>query len=125
MLLVPGRKKVREFTNKLYGPSYWRQINGPADDARRQTKHSDAFSIAGDKDTAKILRCRSPRITQLPDAITIPSLDGQGCASKFTAGTKCYLHGLNGAAVFADPNGGIVTTDKDGLPALTLPVTRR
>lgn len=27
---------------------------------------------------------------------------------------------MNGAAVFADPNGGIVTTDKDGIASVNL-----
>ncbi|XBY08957.1 hypothetical protein ABR759_05240 [Escherichia coli] len=43
------------------------------------------------------------------------------CIKNLLQGQKCYLHGREWCGgFFADPNGGIVTTDKDGIASVNL-----
>ncbi|WP_407222726.1 hypothetical protein [Escherichia coli] len=65
-----------------------------------QTKHSDAFSIAGDKDTAKIaaMQITANNAVARRDHNTVAVTVGM-CIKKFTAGTNVTFTVVNGAAV--------------------------
>ncbi|WP_418885898.1 Ig-like domain-containing protein [Escherichia coli] len=86
-----------------------------------QTKHSDAFSIAGDKDTAKIaaMHITANNAVARRDHNTV-AVTVRDVHQNLLQGQNVTFTVVNGAAVFADPNGGIVTTDKDGIASVNL-----
>ncbi|WP_434737421.1 Ig-like domain-containing protein [Escherichia coli] len=86
-----------------------------------QTKHSDAFSIAGDKDTAKIaaMQITANNAVARRDHNTV-AVTVRDVHQNLLQGQNVTFTVVNGAAVFADPNGGIVTTDKDGIASVNL-----
>ncbi|MFX4146912.1 inverse autotransporter adhesin IatC [Escherichia coli] len=105
------------YTAHLIGDKLTAQLTMPG----WQTKHSDAFSIAGDKDTAKIAAMQIiannavARRDHNTVAVTIRDVH-----QNLLQGQNVTFTVVNGAAVFADPNGGIVTTDKDGIASVNL-----
>ncbi|HBC1516489.1 TPA: Ig-like domain-containing protein [Escherichia coli] len=105
------------YTAHLIGDKLTAQLTMPG----WQTKHSDAFSIAGDKDTAKIaaMQITANNAVARRDhnsvAVTVRDVH-----QNLLQGQNVTFTVVNGAAVFADPNGGIVTTDKDGIASVNL-----
>ncbi len=95
MPLVPWTEESEgiykaSYTAHLIGDKLTAQLTMPG----WQTKHSDAFSIAGDKDTAKIaaMQITANNAVARRDHNTV-AVTVRDVHQKFTAGTKCYLHG--------------------------------
>ncbi|RXA08638.1 inverse autotransporter adhesin IatC [Escherichia coli] len=105
------------YTAHLIGDKLTAQLTMPG----WQTKHSDAFSIAGDKDTAKIaaMQITANNAVARRDHNTV-AVTVRDVHQNLLQGQNVTFTGVNGAAVFADPNGGIVTTDKDGIASVNL-----
>ncbi|HBN0686333.1 TPA: Ig-like domain-containing protein, partial [Escherichia coli] len=106
-----------EESEGIYKASYTAQLTMPG----WQTKHSDAFSIAGDKDTAKIaaMQITANNAVARRDHNTV-AVTVRDVHQNLLQGQNVTFTVVNGAAVFADPNGGIVTTDKDGIASVNL-----
>ena len=105
------------YTAHLIGDKLTAQLTMPG----WQTKHSDAFSIAGDKDTAKIaaMQITANNAVARRDHNTV-AVTVRDVHQNLLQGQNVTFTIVNGAAVFADPNGGIVTTDKDGIASVNL-----
>ncbi|HBE4295541.1 TPA: Ig-like domain-containing protein [Escherichia coli] len=105
------------YTAHLIGDKLTAQMTMPG----WQTKHSDAFSIAGDKDTAKIaaMQITANNAVARRDHNTV-AVTVRDVHQNLLQGQNVTFTVVNGAAVFADPNGGIVTTDKDGIASVNL-----
>ncbi|EJE3888853.1 inverse autotransporter adhesin EaeX/Air, partial [Escherichia coli] len=105
------------YTAHLIGDKLTAQLTMPS----WQTKHSDAFSIAGDKDTAKIaaMQITANNAVARRDHNTV-AVTVRDVHQNLLQGQNVTFTVVNGAAVFADPNGGIVTTDKDGIASVNL-----
>ncbi|ELY8250803.1 Ig-like domain-containing protein [Escherichia coli] len=105
------------YTAHLIGDKLTAQLTMPG----WQTKHSDAFSIAGDKDTAKIaaMQITANNAVARRDHNTV-DVTVRDVHQNLLQGQNVTFTVVNGAAVFADPNGGIVTTDKDGIASVNL-----
>ncbi|ELM8880488.1 Ig-like domain-containing protein [Escherichia coli] len=105
------------YTAHLIGDKLTAQLTMPG----WQTKHSDAFSIAGDKDTAKIaaMQITANNAVARRDHNTV-AVTVSDVHQNLLQGQNVTFTVVNGAAVFADPNGGIVTTDKDGIASVNL-----
>ncbi|HEI3866662.1 TPA: Ig-like domain-containing protein [Escherichia coli] len=105
------------YTAHLIGDKLTAQLTMPG----WQTKHSDAFSIAGDKDTAKIaaMHITANNAVARRDHNTV-AVTIRDVHQNLLQGQNVTFTVVNGAAVFADPNGGIVTTDKDGIASVNL-----
>ncbi|GCM33209.1 inverse autotransporter adhesin IatC [Escherichia coli] len=105
------------YTAHLIGDKLTAQLTMPG----WQTKHSDAFSIAGDKDTAKIaaMQITANNAVARCDHNTV-AVTVRDVHQNLLQGQNVTFTVVNGAAVFADPNGGIVTTDKDGIASVNL-----
>ena len=105
------------YTAHLIGDKLTTQLTMPG----WQTKHSDAFSIAGDKDTAKIaaMQITANNAVARRDHNTV-AVTVRDVHQNLLQGQNVTFTVVNGAAVFADPNGGIVTTDKDGIASVNL-----
>ncbi|EJP3180775.1 Ig-like domain-containing protein, partial [Escherichia coli] len=105
------------YTAHLIGDKLTAQLTMPG----WQTKHSDAFSIAGDKDTAKIaaIQITANNAVARRDHNTV-AVTVRDVHQNLLQGQNVTFTVVNGAAVFADPNGGIVTTDKDGIASVNL-----
>ncbi|CAD5708287.1 putative invasin [Escherichia coli] len=105
------------YTDHLIGDKLTAQLTMPG----WQTKHSDAFSIAGDKDTAKIaaMQITANNAVARRDHNTV-AVTVRDVHQNLLQGQNVTFTVVNGAAVFADPNGGIVTTDKDGIASVNL-----
>ncbi|EFN7626937.1 hypothetical protein EGC54_11685 [Escherichia coli] len=105
------------YTAHLIGDKLTAQLTMPG----WQTKHSDAFSIAGDKDTAKIaaMQITANNAVARRDHNTV-AVTVRDVHQNLLQGQNVTFTVVNGAAVFADPNGGIVTTDKDGITSVNL-----
>ncbi|HCQ0317456.1 TPA: Ig-like domain-containing protein [Escherichia coli] len=105
------------YTAHLIGDKLTAQLTMPG----WQTKHSDAFSIAGDKDTAKIaaMQITANNAVARRDHNTV-AVTVRDVHHNLLQGQNVTFTVVNGAAVFADPNGGIVTTDKDGIASVNL-----
>ncbi|EFI6376512.1 hypothetical protein GS596_06555 [Escherichia coli] len=105
------------YTAHLIGDKLTAQLTMPG----WQTKHSDAFSIAGDKDTAKIaaMQITANNAVARRDHNTV-AVTVRDVHQNLLQGQNVTFMVVNGAAVFADPNGGIVTTDKDGIASVNL-----
>ncbi|EMV2416830.1 Ig-like domain-containing protein [Escherichia coli] len=105
------------YTAHLIGDKLTAQLTMPG----WQTKHSDAFSIAGDKDTAKIaaMQITANNAVARRDHNTVAVMV-RDVHQNLLQGQNVTFTVVNGAAVFADPNGGIVTTDKDGIASVNL-----
>ncbi|MEE7096102.1 inverse autotransporter adhesin IatC [Escherichia coli O10] len=105
------------YTAHLIGDKLTAQLTMPG----WQTKHSDAFSIAGDKDTAKIaaMQITANNAVARRDHNTV-AVKVRDVHQNLLQGQNVTFTVVNGAAVFADPNGGIVTTDKDGIASVNL-----
>ncbi|HAH8829257.1 putative invasin/intimin protein [Escherichia coli] len=105
------------YTAHLIGDKLTAQLTMPG----WQTKHSDAFSIAGDKDTAKIaaMQITANNAVARRDHNTV-AVTVRDVHQNLLQGQNVTFTVVNGAAVFADPNGGIVTTDKDGSASVNL-----
>ncbi|WP_250694660.1 Ig-like domain-containing protein, partial [Escherichia coli] len=105
------------YTAHLIGDKLTAQLTMPG----WQTKHSDAFSIAGDKDTAKIaaMQITANDAVARRDHNTV-AVTVRDMHQNLLQGQNVTFTVVNGAAVFADPNGGIVTTDKDGIASVNL-----
>ena len=105
------------YTAHLIGDKLTAQLTMPG----WQTKHSDAFSIAGDKDTAKIaaMQITANNAVARRDHNTV-AVTVRDVHQNLLQGQNVTFTAVNGAAVFADPNGGIVTTDKDGIASVNL-----
>ncbi|EHQ4301495.1 inverse autotransporter adhesin EaeX/Air, partial [Escherichia coli] len=105
------------YTAYLIGDKLTAQLTMPG----WQTKHSDAFSIAGDKDTAKIaaMQITANNAVARRDHNTV-AVTVRDVHQNLLQGQNVTFTVVNGAAVFADPNGGIVTTDKDGIASVNL-----
>ncbi|EFN7396048.1 hypothetical protein BCD02_10885 [Escherichia coli] len=105
------------YTAHLIGDKLTAQLTMPG----WQTKHSDAFSIAGDKDTAKIaaMQITANDAVARRDHNTV-AVTVRDVHQNLLQGQNVTFTVVNGAAVFADPNGGIVTTDKDGIASVNL-----
>ncbi|MGU4865683.1 Ig-like domain-containing protein [Escherichia coli] len=105
------------YTAHLIGDKLTAQLTMPG----WQTKHSDAFSIAGDKDTAKIaaMQITANNAVARRDHNTV-AVTVRDVHQNLLQGQNVTFTVVNGAAVFADPNGGIVTTDKDGVASVNL-----
>ncbi|HAH9909185.1 TPA: invasin [Escherichia coli] len=105
------------YTAHLIGDKLTAQLTMPG----WQTKHSDAFSIAGDKDTAKIaaMQITANNAVARRDHNTV-AVTARDVHQNLLQGQNVTFTVVNGAAVFADPNGGIVTTDKDGIASVNL-----
>ncbi|UGK16134.1 inverse autotransporter adhesin IatC [Escherichia coli] len=105
------------YTAHLIGDKLTAQLTMPG----WQTKHSDAFSIAGDKDTAKIaaMQIIANNAVARRDHNTV-AVTVRDVHQNLLQGQNVTFTVVNGAAVFADPNGGIVTTDKDGIASVNL-----
>ena len=105
------------YTAHLIGDKLTAQLTMPG----WQTKHSDAFSIAGDKDTAKIaaMQITANNAVARRDHNTV-AVTVRDVHQNLLQGQNVTFTVVNGAAVFADPNGGIVTTDKDGIASVNL-----
>ncbi|HFW6362065.1 TPA: inverse autotransporter adhesin EaeX/Air, partial [Escherichia coli] len=105
------------YTAHLIGDKLTAQLTMPG----WQTKHSDAFSIAGDKDTAKIaaMQITANNVVARRDHNTV-AVTVRDVHQNLLQGQNVTFTVVNGAAVFADPNGGIVTTDKDGIASVNL-----
>ncbi|MWQ96110.1 acylphosphatase [Escherichia coli] len=105
------------YTAHLIGDKLTAQLTLPG----WQTKHSDAFSIAGDKDTAKIaaMQITANNAVARRDHNTV-AVTVRDVHQNLLQGQNVTFTVVNGAAVFADPNGGIVTTDKDGIASVNL-----
>ncbi|MBI0869472.1 hypothetical protein HCI13_22115 [Escherichia coli] len=105
------------YTAHLIGDKLTAQLTMPG----WQTKHSDAFSIAGDKDTAKIaaMQITVNNAVARRDHNTV-AVTVRDVHQNLLQGQNVTFTVVNGAAVFADPNGGIVTTDKDGIASVNL-----
>ncbi|WNK04103.1 inverse autotransporter adhesin EaeX/Air [Escherichia coli] len=105
------------YTAHLIGDKLTAQLTMPG----WQTKHSDAFSIAGDKDTAKIaaMQITANNAVARRDHNTV-AVTVRDVHQNLLQGQNVTFKVVNGAAVFADPNGGIVTTDKDGIASVNL-----
>ncbi|HAO3047221.1 TPA: inverse autotransporter adhesin EaeX/Air [Escherichia coli] len=105
------------YTAHLIGDKLTAQLTMPG----WQTKHSDAFSIAGDKDTAKIaaMQITANNAVARRDHNTV-AVTVRDVHQNLLQGQNVTITVVNGAAVFADPNGGIVTTDKDGIASVNL-----
>ncbi|HCB2338449.1 TPA: inverse autotransporter adhesin EaeX/Air [Escherichia coli] len=105
------------YTAHLIGDKLTAQLTMPG----WQTKHSDAFSIAGDKDTAKIaaMQITANNAVARRDH-NIVAVTVRDVHQNLLQGQNVTFTVVNGAAVFADPNGGIVTTDKDGIASVNL-----
>ncbi|EFT2880178.1 invasin [Escherichia coli] len=105
------------YTAHLIGDKLTAQLTMPG----WQTKHSDAFSIAGDKDTAKIaaMQITANNAVARRDHNTV-AVTVRDVHQNLLQGQNVTFTVVNGAAVFADPNGGIVTTDKDGIASINL-----
>ncbi|EOA4843530.1 inverse autotransporter adhesin IatC [Escherichia coli] len=105
------------YTAHLIGDKLTAQLMMPG----WQTKHSDAFSIAGDKDTAKIaaMQITANNAVARRDHNTV-AVTVRDVHQNLLQGQNVTFTVVNGAAVFADPNGGIVTTDKDGIASVNL-----
>ncbi|MCC5408160.1 inverse autotransporter beta domain-containing protein [Escherichia coli] len=105
------------YTAHLIGDKLTAQLTMPG----WQTKHSDAFSIAGDKDTAKIaaMHITANNAVARRDHNTV-AVTVRDVHQNLLQGQNVTFTVVNGAAVFADPNGGIVTTDKDGIASVNL-----
>ena len=105
------------YTAHLIGNKLTAQLTMPG----WQTKHSDAFSIAGDKDTAKIaaMQITANNAVARRDHNTV-AVTVRDVHQNLLQGQNVTFTVVNGAAVFADPNGGIVTTDKDGIASVNL-----
>ncbi|HCP1764800.1 TPA: Ig-like domain-containing protein, partial [Escherichia coli] len=105
------------YTAHLIGDKLTAQLTMPG----WQTKHSDAFSIAGDKDTAKIaaMQITANNAVARRDHNTV-AVTVRDVHQNLLQGQNVTFTVVNGAAVFADPNGGIVTTDKDGIARVNL-----
>ncbi|UMT02344.1 hypothetical protein AOY63_00450 [Escherichia coli] len=105
------------YTAHLIGDKLTAQLTMPG----WQTKHSDAFSIAGDKDTAKIaamqITANNAVARRVHNTVAVTVRDVH---QNLLQGQNVTFTVVNGAAVFADPNGGIVTTDKDGIASVNL-----
>ncbi|EFF1360014.1 hypothetical protein B9553_002684 [Escherichia coli] len=105
------------YTAHLIGDKLTAQLTMPG----WQTKHSDAFSIAGDKDTAKIaaMQITANNAVARRDHNTV-AVTVRDVHQNLLQGQNVTFTVVNGAAVFADPNGGIVTTDKDGIASINI-----
>ncbi|WP_215262841.1 inverse autotransporter adhesin IatC [Escherichia coli] len=105
------------YTAHLIGDKLTAQLTMPG----WQTKHSDAFSIAGDKDTAKIaaMQITANNAVARRDHNTV-AVTVRDVHQNLLQGQNVTFTVVNGTAVFADPNGGIVTTDKDGIASVNL-----
>ena len=105
------------YTAHLIGDKLTAQLTMPG----WQTKHSDAFSIAGDKDTAKIaaMQITANNAVARRDHNTV-AVTVRDVHQNLLQGQNVTFTVVNGAAVFADPNGGIVATDKDGIASVSL-----
>ncbi|HCU0174254.1 TPA: Ig-like domain-containing protein [Escherichia coli] len=105
------------YTAHLIGDKLTAQLTMPG----WQTKHSDAFSIAGDKDTVKIaaMQITANNAVARRDHNTV-AVTVRDVHQNLLQGQNVTFTVVNGAAVFADPNGGIVTTDKDGIASVNL-----
>ncbi|HCI2853680.1 TPA: Ig-like domain-containing protein [Escherichia coli] len=105
------------YTAHLIGDKLTAQLTMPG----WQTKHSDAFSIAGDKDIAKIaaMQITANNAVARRDHNTV-AVTVRDVHQNLLQGQNVTFTVVNGAAVFADPNGGIVTTDKDGIASVNL-----
>ncbi|BHI51518.1 adhesin [Escherichia coli] len=105
------------YTAHLIGDKLTAQLTMPG----WQTKHSDAFSIAGDKDTAKIaaMQITANNAVARRDHNTV-AVTVRDVHQNLLQGQNVTFTVVNGAAVFADPNSGIVTTDKDGIASVNL-----
>ncbi|OOJ35727.1 acylphosphatase [Escherichia coli] len=105
------------YTAHLIGDKLTAQLTMPG----WQTKHSDAFSIAGDKDTAKIaaMQITANNAVARRDHNTV-AVTVRDVHQNLLQGQNVTFTVVNGAAVFSDPNGGIVTTDKDGIASVNL-----
>ncbi|WP_423274981.1 inverse autotransporter adhesin IatC [Escherichia coli] len=105
------------YTAHLIGDKLTAQLTMPG----WKTKHSDAFSIAGDKDTAKIaaMQITANNAVARRDHNTV-AVTVRDVHQNLLQGQNVTFTVVNGAAVFADPNGGIVTTDKDGIASINL-----
>ncbi len=105
------------YTAHLIGDKLTAQLTMPG----WQTKHSDAFSIAGDKDTAKIaaMQITANNAVARRDHNTV-AVTVRDVHQNLLQGQNVTFTVVNGAAVFADPNGGILTTDKDGVASVNL-----
>ncbi|HFM3286185.1 TPA: inverse autotransporter adhesin IatC, partial [Escherichia coli] len=105
------------YTAHLIGDKLTAQLTMPG----WQTKHSDAFSIAGDKDTAKIaaMQITANNAVARRDHNTV-AVTVRDVHQNLLQGQNVTFTVVNGAVVFADPNGGIVTTDKDGIASVNL-----
>ncbi|HCK2553322.1 TPA: Ig-like domain-containing protein [Escherichia coli] len=105
------------YTAHLIGDKLTAQLTMPG----WQTKHSDAFSIAGDKDTAKIaaMQITANNAVARRDHNTV-AVTVRDVHQNLLQGQNVTFTVVNGAAVFANPNGGIVTTDKDGIASVNL-----
>ncbi|HDP7100089.1 TPA: Ig-like domain-containing protein [Escherichia coli] len=105
------------YTAHLIGDKLTAQLTMPG----WQTKYSDAFSIAGDKDTAKIaaMQITANNAVARRDHNTV-AVTVRDVHQNLLQGQNVTFTVVNGAAVFADPNGGIVTTDKDGIASVNL-----
>ncbi len=105
------------YTAHLIGDKLTAQLTMPG----WQTKHSDAFSIVGDKDTAKIaaMQITANNAVARRDHNTV-AVTVRDVHQNLLQGQNVTFTVVNGAAVFADPNGGIVTTDKDGIASVNL-----
>ncbi|MCI4986244.1 inverse autotransporter adhesin IatC [Escherichia coli] len=105
------------YTAHLIGDKLTAQLTMPG----WQTKHSDAFSITGDKDTAKIaaMQITANNAVARRDHNTV-AVTVRDVHQNLLQGQNVTFTVVNGAAVFADPNGGIVTTDKDGIASVNL-----
>ncbi|HAH7006989.1 TPA: hypothetical protein HIB82_003732 [Escherichia coli] len=105
------------YTAHLIGDKLTAQLTMPG----WQTKHSDAFSIAGDKDTAKIaaMQITANNAVARRDHNTV-AVTVRDVHQNLLQGQNVTFTVVNGAAVFADPNDGIVTTDKDGIASVNL-----
>ncbi|HAU9461131.1 TPA: invasin [Escherichia coli] len=105
------------YTAHLIGDKLTAQLTMPG----WQTKHSDAFSIVGDKDTAKIaaMQITANNAVARRDHNTV-AVTVRDVHQNLLQGQNVTFTVVNGAAIFADPNGGIVTTDKDGIASVNL-----
>ncbi|THJ87009.1 inverse autotransporter adhesin IatC [Escherichia coli] len=105
------------YTAHLIGDKLTAQLTMPG----WQTKHSDAFSIAGDKDTAKIaaMQITANNAVARRDHNTV-AVTVRDVHQNLLQGQNVTFTVVNGAAVFSDPNGGILTTDKDGIASVNL-----
>ncbi|NZB02500.1 inverse autotransporter adhesin IatC [Escherichia coli] len=105
------------YTAHLIGDKLTAQLTMPG----WKTKHSDAFSIAGDKDTAKIaaMQITANNAVARRDHNTV-AVTVRDVHQNLLQGQNVTFTVVNGAAVFSDPNGGIVTTDKDGIASINL-----